>query len=254
MTALQQSGYASKYSGKTIKDPSAKPISPRNLLESETEHPILSSQAGHLTTMTPVPDPNAGINVDGDDFEYEVEYEFEGEDHDEDDDLELLAIPFWNLITTRVSMYNRDCPPATANFATFRSFWRSRFDQMREELITSQEADLFLTKPPLERLDIEILDEHREHECPCCLSQAKADIVIRAEGGITREIFLNAVRDYLYGEKVVLGNLALRNVYQGGLLVRNWDYMMQDKVMLYRGSSYTGDRIWMYCSGLQRKI
>ncbi|CAF9939655.1 hypothetical protein IMSHALPRED_001585 [Imshaugia aleurites] len=189
--------------------------------------------------MTSASDPDTDTDTDADDNE---------DDEDNDESLELLAQPFWDSIVTRVSSYSRDSPPSTADFTTFKSFWRDRFDQMREELFTAQEANLFITSPPIRALEIEILDYNRNAQCPCCLPDAEADIVIRAEGGITGEIFLNAVRSHLYGESLGKRDVALRGVYRGGLLVRGWDYMLQPDGILY-GGNYTGNRIWMYCSG-----
>ena len=122
---------------------------------------------------------------------------------------------------------------------------------MRDELARSGEGSLFITEPPLRVLEIEILDDAQEHECPCCLPDREADIVINAPEGITRDRFLSAVRDGLYGDGVGEegSRMPMGGKYDGKLVVRGWDYMMQNGTQLYRGSSYSNMRIWMYCGG-----
>ena len=231
-----------QYSGEM---PSAIPVSPTESSGPETEDSSLPSPASLSTTMTSGTDANGDNNADDDD-----------EDEDEDD-FEFLAKPLLDIITdfitTHVSNYNKDCPPPAAGFATFKSFWRDRFDQMREELVTTQEADLFIMSPAPRVLEIMILDDNKEHRCPCCVVGDEPGFVIRAQGGITREIFLNAVRNYLYGEEVAEVDLALRDEYGGGLLVKAWDWMTHDEGMFFKGGDNTELTIWMYCSGLERK-
>ena len=173
------------------------------------------------------------------------------DDEDGDEEYENLARPVLDFITRRVTelQNSNDAPISTVDFPSFKTFWHEKFTELRSELLASQESDLFITNPPLRVLEIEILEDAKEHECPCCLDFRDADIVIRAENGITRDIFLGAICDGLYGEAVKKEDLPLEEKYGGMLLVKGWDYMIQDQRYFYKGSSYTQMRIWMYCAG-----
>ena len=130
----------------------------------------------------------------------------DSDDSDGYEGYELLAKPFFDSIVARVSDFQKTddapSPPATTDFSAFKAMWREKFDAMRAELISSHESELFITDPPLRALEIEILDEGREHSCPCCLADRDADIEMRVPRGITRDISLRAVCDRLYGEGV----------------------------------------------------
>lgn len=89
------------------------------------------------------------------------------------------------------------------DFPTFKTFWHDKFDEMGKELALRGEIDLFISDPPLKKLEIEILDYNRRrgdsYDCACCLPYQDAYIVINDGGGITRGMFLRAIRDALYG-------------------------------------------------------
>lgn len=173
----------------------------------------------------------------GDDFVDEVEYK-------------ILARPLLDFIIQRVSNFtNKVTPTYRMNVTDFKAFWRDKFDKMRLELAQSQESDLFITDPPLKELEIEILDVFMERPfCPCCLDIRDAQIVLRAEGGITRDIFLKGLEDHLYGEVGKSEHLRLSDRHYGMLIPRHWDFMLTENDVLYKGVYYDAMRIWLYCS------
>lgn len=71
-----------------------------------------------------------------------------------------------------------------------------------------------------------------------------ADIVIKAEGGVTRGLFVEGIRDALYSEE--------RNVVEGRrLIVKDWSFMMADDVYFNRSFDYEWMRIWMECEEMR---
>lgn len=129
----------------------------------------------------------------------------------------------------------------------FKAFWRDKVGIMRLELAQSHESQLFIIDPPLKELEIEVLDDAGEKECPCRLNFADAQVVVRAEQGITRDIFLRAVKDHLYGENVESENPRLSDSHHRMLIPRDWDYMLGEEDVFYQGQ-YSKTRVWMYFS------
>ena len=170
----------------------------------------------------------------GDDSYDEVEYKF-------------LARPLFEFILQRVSDFNEGAHTNHMNVTDFKAFWRDKFDKMRIEVAQSQESDLFITDPPLKELEIEILDDASEKECPCRLNFTNAQIILRAERGITRDIFLRGLEDHLYGEGGRSEYLKLSDRHHGMLIARDWECMQTGEDVLYRGQ-YSAMRIWLYCS------
>ena len=72
--------------------------------------------------------------------------------------------------------------------------------------------------------------------------------MIREQGGITKDVFLRAVRDGLYGPDVATKDLPLRKKYGGRFVIRGWNYMIIGKD-LYNGNGYENMRIWMQVRG-----
>ena len=172
------------------------------------------------------------------------------EDDFSDDDpcYKNLSRPLLDFITTRVSDLNKGAHTDRMTFSDFKAFWRTNFEKMRLELTHSHESDLFITNPPLKELEIEILNSANERSCPCVFDYVDAHITIRAEQGITRDVFLEALRDQLYGEEVRSEHLRLSDRHRGMLVPRDWNYMEEDEEVFYRGSEYDRMRIWVYCS------
>ena len=133
-------------------------------------------------------------------------------------------------------------------FFESKSFWRDTFDKMRLELAHSHESELFITDPPLKELEIDILNDAGEKGCLCCLDLADAQFVVRTGQGITRDTFLKALKDHLYGENVESEDLRLSDRYHGMLIPKGWDYMLVEGNVFYQGSGYSAMRIWIYCS------
>lgn len=141
------------------------------------------------------------------------------------------------------------------NFPAFKAFWRDRFDEMGNELASRGEIDLFISDPPLKLLEIEILDYNRRrgdsYDCVCCLPYHDAHIVINDGGGISRGMFLRAIRDALYGQGLNRKALPFRRKYSRGLVVKDWMCMEDMRGCFCKG--YIGHdtiRLWMYCTGL----
>ena len=214
--------------------------------QSSIEQSALNPQAATLSSQSMQQQPeaskkeeNAACSSDDDDDD-----EFDDDEEDDDPaatDYENLAKPLFSKITSHISANSRLAPHVSASLPDFKAFWHAQFSQLLILLDQAEESDLFITDPPLKVLEIEILPYRPESEkqCPCCLEHRAADLVIETgEGrGITRGGFVNALMEGLYAD--------------GGdgrkLVVRDWDYMMQDGVCFYKGSGYDRMRIWMYC-------
>ena len=171
-----------------------------------------------------------------------------GDDTYDEVEYRLLARPLFDFISQRVSNFKEGAHTDHMNVTDFKAFWRDKFEKMRLELAHSQESDLFITDPPLKALEIEILDYTRVRGCPCRLDFTDAQIVVRAERGITRDIFLRALEDHLYGKGGKSENLRLSDRHHGMLIPRDWDYMQTEEDVLYKGGDYDAMRIWLYCS------
>ena len=161
----------------------------------------------------------------------------------------ILARPLLDFIIQRVSKFNEGIHTDHMNVTDFKAFWRDKFDKMRLELAHSQESDLLITDPPLKELEIEILDDASEKVfCPCRLKFADAQIVLRAERGITRDNFLKGLEDHLYGDGGKSENLRLSDRHHGMLVPKDWEAMQTEEDVLYKGGDYSAMRIWLYCS------
>lgn len=189
----------------------------------------------------------------------QTEDEIQDEDDDEYDYTEYsnVARDFFKSITDRITEINKDAPTDAMNFANFKSFWWERFDAMLLELDQSKEGDLFITKPPLKTLNIETLnnEDPDAHECPCCLTvdPGEADLLIETEQGITRKIFLEALRDQLYGEDMPVEELRLSDRHMGRIVPRSWNYTTSGKdedgnEIFHWISWYEEKTIWLFCS------
>ena len=211
----------------------------------------MSSRQSTLDANSTAPDA-AEQTVGIDNLSPETGRESITEENDFSDDdpsgYKNLSTPLLDFIITRVSDFNKGAHPDRMTFSDFKAFWRTNFEKMRLELTHSHESDLFITDPPLKELDIEILNSADERPCPCCFDYADAHITIRAEQGITRDIFLEALRDQLYGEEVKSEHLKLSDRHRGMLVPRDWNYMEEGEGEFYRGSQYNRMRIWVYCS------
>ena len=183
----------------------------------------------------------------------EEEYEHDDDDDGDGDEYTNNARPIFDLIKTRVTEIlkatNKN-PPHPCTFSAFKAFWREKYAEMRSELAARNESSIFLTSPPLKALEIEIQNVEKQHECPCCFDYADADIIIREEGGITRDHLLKAISDRLYGKDVEKDWMPLKKRYWNGrLVVRDWNFMLHEGDCFYKGSSYGEMRIWMRCGG-----
>lgn len=145
-----------------------------------------------MSTNAPDPSPK---NAGNDNSTPETGYESVDDNDELGDDLydeveyKILARPLFDFIIRRVSNFNKGAHTDHMNVTDFKAFWRDRFDKMRHELAQSQESDLFITDPPLKELEVEILDNANERGCPCRLDFHDAQIILRAERGITQDVF-----------------------------------------------------------------
>lgn len=167
---------------------------------------------------------------------------------DDYEDYEHLAQPLWDFITDRVESFQPTTSTHSPDFDSFKTLWRGKFEEMRAELAASYESSQFITDPPLRQLEIEILDNAENKGCPCCFEDRDPDIVITASSGITKDIFVKAVCDGLYGDDVTKDQLPLKVKYDGKLVVKDFQCMTQGGD-LYKGSSYDRMRIWMHVAG-----
>ena len=211
--------------------------------------------------------PNVAMTTTASDDElHPGEHFSEGEEKDEDSsddgtdhraedfEYENLAKPIFDLIQQFSLRTARNSPPPTASIAVFRNYWYIEFGRLHRSLVDAGEADLLITDPPLDVLEIEILAHVTEgqKECPCCLPYREADIVIlpeEGEEGITRGAFVKAVGEGLYGGDVRKDGVG--RIAEKKLVVRSWDYMMQDEDTFYKGSTWDRMRVWMYCEEME---
>ena len=210
----------------------------------------MSSRQSTLDANSTAPDAaEQTIGIDNLPLETGRESVTEEDDFGDDDpSYKNLSEPLLRFITTRVSDFNNGAHTDRMSFSNFKAFWRTNFEKMRLELTHSHESDLFITDPPLKELEIEILNTADYKHCPCCFDYVDAHITIRAERGITRDVFLEALRDQLYGEEVRSEHLRLSDRHRGMLVPTDWNYMQGDKGVFYGGSQYDRMRIWVYCS------
>ena len=210
------------------------------------------------------PSPNVAMTTTESSELHPGEYFSEEEDEDSSDDgmdhraedfeHENLAKPIFDLIQDFSLKTVSNSPSPTASINEFRNHWHTAFSHLHRSLVDVGEAELLITDPPLDVLEIEILPhvEGGQKECPCCLPYREADIVIvpeEGEEGITRGAFVKAVGKGLYGGEVRtegVGRIAGKK-----LVVRSWDYMMQDSVTFYKGSTWDRMRVWMYCEEME---
>ena len=178
------------------------------------------------------------------------------DDDDDDDDYKHLAGPLWDFVAHRCKAV-ASAPESSqhgTDFAAFKAYWRQHFDKLRGDwAATKDNQTAFITDPPLKKLGIELLDNKGPHECPCCLPNADPDIMIQADGGITEDGFLEAIRDYLWGENVQVEDLALRKAYGGGLSPVEFMCTFQSQDYLYRLSGCSEYRVWLYCADADRR-
>ena len=213
----------------------------------------ISTNLSILNTSNTTPDPNQKI-AENDSCTPETGFESVddndqlGDDSYDEVEYKVLARPLFDFIIQRVSNFNEGAHTDHMNVLDFKAFWRDKFDMMRLELAHSQESDLFVTDPPLKELEIEILDDASEKGCPCRLDLNDAQIVLRAEQGITRDIFLKGLEDHLYGEGGKSEHLRLSDRHHAMLIPRDWEYMQTEEDILYKGCDYDAIRIWLYCS------
>lgn len=218
--------------------------------QTDLEVSTMSSHQSTLNANSTAPEA-AEQTVAIDDLPLETGRESITEEDDFSDDDSCnknLSRPLLDFIITRVSDFNKGAHTGRMTFSDFKAFWRTNFEKMRLELTHSHESDLFITDPPLKELEIEILNTANERSCPCRFDYVDAHITIRAEQGITRDVFLEALRDQLYGEEVRSERLRLSDRHRGMLVPRDWEYMQEGEGEFYQGSQYDRMRIWVYCS------
>ena len=209
------------------------------------DEPMLPDDSRHSSSQADTPPTSCS----------DVEVNSQDDDPNEDDynyqDYRITCVPLLDFIEKRRSGIDSssDGPNQNTDFSNFKAFWYGKFDDLRTELATSQQSKLFLTDPPLKVLEVEILDDGVKHECPCCLENRPADVIIREDAGITWDDFVKALRNTLYGSDVTHERMPLENRQGGRLVLKNWDYMRQNGDEFYRGSSYDNVRIWAYCVG-----
>ena len=173
-------------------------------------------------------------DTDCESLKYEDEVCDEDED-ESDDEIEHsnLAADFFNSLNIRTTDISKAGSLASiTSFTAFKSFWRDHLNTILTNLESTKQANLPITSPPLKALNIETLDNENPgaHECPCCLDPAvigNARVEIRCENGITRKVFLEALRDQLYGEHVAMEKLRLSERHLGRLVLREFEYMRQ---------------------------
>ena len=181
------------------------------------------------------------------------------EDNDNDEnadepetDYKILCLPFFEFIRSNVSKFSQASPTDPSDYPAFKAYWRDAFSQIRNTHSLSGESSLFLTDPPLQALDIEILNNASEHRCPCCLETDATHIRLRSKGGITRDDFLQAISEQLYGENVQAVDVRVSEKHAGMVVLKSWDYMMQggegEEGQKYFYGMEDVMKIWMYCS------
>ena len=219
--------------------------------QTDLEVSTMSSHQSTLDANSTAPDAaEQTVGIDNLSLESGCESITEEDDFSDDDPpgYKNLSRPLLDFIITRVSDFNKGAHTDRMTFSDFKAFWRTNFEKMRLELTHAHESDLFITDPPLKELEIEILNIAGERCCPCRYDYVDAHITIKAEQGITRDVFLEALRDQLYGEEVRSEHLRLSDRHRGMLIPRDWNYMEEDEGEFYQGSQYDMMRIWVYCS------
>ena len=115
----------------------------------------------------------------------------------------LLCLPFFDSIISQVSTFRRASPTDPSKYPAFQAYWHSAFSHIRHELSFNGESGLFLTDPPLKDLKIEVVSDEYMGDCPCCLEDIYSTHVrIQCQRGITRDAFLQAISEQVYGEDV----------------------------------------------------
>ena len=168
-----------------------------------------------------------------------------------DEEYQALCLPFLEWVSEKVERAGGEeikdskdgwSETEAERFNESKARWRQCFAEMPTERAQQNmgysgrsvfgtrigdHSSRYLTDPPLRILEVEVLDEKKPAECPCCLGYAETDIVIDCEKGhvqgITEDRFLWAICQVLYGKGVEMKDLPLRQIYSGPLVVKSFD-------------------------------
>jgi len=113
----------------------------------------------------------------------------------------------WRPLTIHVLDAVRKAYPGSPAFdekepARFQTHWRNVFEQMRKEISADDSIDKYLTDPPVEKANVMLFDTLHSLGCCCCHPENEPNIVLKREGGITKEDFVDGLAAYLYGSEL----------------------------------------------------
>ncbi|RSL57366.1 hypothetical protein CEP54_008298 [Fusarium duplospermum] len=122
------------------------------------------------------------------------------EDSDPEDIIEK-----WQPLVDAIAAATKEAFPASPAFdpsspSTFQTYWRGVFTNLRDSVVKDEKISHYITKPPVNTCNITLFDNRHILGCPCCQSPSEPAIELKNENGVTKEDFMNAVIDILYGE------------------------------------------------------
>ncbi|RMJ05044.1 hypothetical protein CDV36_014295 [Fusarium kuroshium] len=128
----------------------------------------------------------------------------EAKDVQEDSDPEDI-LEKWQPLVDAIAAATKEAFPASPAFdpsspSTFQTYWRGVFTNLRDSVVKDEKISHYITKPPVNTCNITLFDNRDVMGCPCCQSPSEPAIELKNENGVTKEDFMNAVMDILYGE------------------------------------------------------
>ncbi|KAH6874413.1 hypothetical protein B0T10DRAFT_498879 [Thelonectria olida] len=178
-------------------------------------------------------------------------------DYDEIDTVEKWHYVVHAIESTTKGRFPGSPPSDAASGSDFQRYWRDAFTQLSNSISSDSTVPGFLTCPPTRKFSVFIFDLGQKG-CPCCLPETSPNIVVENEDGVTKDDFMKAFTDYMYGGPLPRVNHEDGSQASGGIcaLVYGSNWMSQGKnadgeklAMLQMVAPK--DRIpeiWLFCS------
>ncbi|KAI8675370.1 hypothetical protein NCS57_00438100 [Fusarium keratoplasticum] len=111
----------------------------------------------------------------------------------------------WRPMIDAIADGTKEAFPASPSFdpsspSTFQTFWRGVFTSLKDSVLKNQEIPHYLTEPPVSTCSVTLFDNRHALGCPCCQSPSEPAIELENENGVTKEDFMNAIVNTMYGE------------------------------------------------------
>lgn len=113
----------------------------------------------------------------------------------------------WRPMIDAIADATKEAFPASPPFdpsspLTFQTYWRGVFTSLKDSILKNKEISQYLTEPPVSTCSVTLFDDMDVMGCPCCQSPSEPAIQLKNENGVTKEDFMNAIIDTMYGEEL----------------------------------------------------